>query len=62
MTRFQFAIPENFDFSKPQGLNKWYQRFQRFRSASGLVEKPDKTQVKSLIYCMDSRHFGFVKT
>ena len=30
---------------------KWFQRFERFRSASGLSDKPQEILVNSLIYC-----------
>ena len=33
---------------------KWIQRFERFRSASGLSEKDEEIQINSLIYCMGS--------
>ena len=54
MATFQFAHPEKFDFTKPQMWEKWFQRFERFRSASGLSDKPPEIQVNSLIYCMGS--------
>ncbi|MCG8048533.1 MAG: hypothetical protein N0E48_23435 [Candidatus Thiodiazotropha endolucinida] len=54
MASFQFSHPEKFDFAKPQGWEKWFQRFERFRSASGLSEKQEEIQVNSLIYCMGS--------
>jgi hypothetical protein len=45
-------FPEPFNFSKPQTWHKWIQRFDRFRSASGLEDKSGVTQVNSLIYSM----------
>ncbi|CAC5390627.1 unnamed protein product [Mytilus coruscus] len=35
---------EKFDFCKPETWTKWIQRFDRFRSASGLEEKAGDTQ------------------
>ena len=54
MATFKVSNPEQFDFSKPEGWNKWIQRFERFRIASGLGEKDGTTQVNTLIYCMGS--------
>ena len=54
MATFQFAHPEKFAFTKPQMWEKWFQCFERFRSASGLSDKPLDIQVNSLIYCMGS--------
>lgn len=54
MATFQFAHPEKFDFSKPKTWEKRFQRFERFRSASGLLEKDEECQINSLIYCMES--------
>ena len=52
MATFQVAAPEPFNFSKPETWHKWIQRFDRFRSASGLEDKSGVTQVNSLIYSM----------
>ena len=49
---FQVSAPEPFTFSRPDEWPKWIRRFQRFRVASGLSEKDDKTQVNTLIYAM----------
>jgi hypothetical protein len=38
--------------SKPEKGHTWIQRFDRFRSASGLEGKSGVTQVNSLIYSM----------
>jgi hypothetical protein len=52
MATFQVAAPELFNFSKPETWHKWMQRFDCFRSASGLEDKSGVTQVNSLIYSM----------
>jgi hypothetical protein len=49
---FQVAAPESFNFSKPETWHKWIQRFDRFRSPSGLEDKSGVTQVNSLINSM----------
>ena len=36
MATFQFANLNKFDLFKPQMREKWIQRLERFRSASGL--------------------------
>ena len=51
-TSYQVAPPEKFDFKNPEEWPKWSRRFERFRSASGLKEKDDETQVHTLVYCM----------
>ena len=38
MARFQVTPPEQFDFKKPADLEKWFVRFDRFKTASGLSE------------------------
>ena len=52
MAAFQVLPPERFDFSRPNDWPKWSWRFERFRHASGLVEKEDESQVHTLIYTM----------
>ena len=49
---FQVSAPKPFTFSRPDEWPKWIRRFERFRVASGLSEKDDKTQVNTLIYAM----------
>ena len=49
---YQVSQPELFDFTKPEEWPKWLRRFERFRQASGLVEKTEEVQVNTLLYCM----------
>ena len=49
---YQVSPPEQFTFSRPQEWSKWIRRFERFRSASGLNDKPEEVQVNTLIYTM----------
>eukprot|EP00731_Ephydatia_muelleri_P036384 Em0245g3a len=44
--------PESFDFSKPDGWNRWKRRFDQFRVASGLANEDDAKQVSTLLYCL----------
>jgi hypothetical protein len=39
MATFKVSNPEQFDFSKPEGWQKYIQRIERFRRASGLIDK-----------------------
>ncbi|XP_069125619.1 uncharacterized protein [Argopecten irradians] len=54
MASFQFTNPDKLDFSKPENWEKWFQRFERFRQASGLAEKDEAIQISTLIYSMGS--------
>ena len=54
MATFKVSNPEQFDFPKPEGWQKYVQRFERFRRASGLIDKDGTIQVNTLIYCMGS--------
>ena len=49
---YQVSPPEPFNFANPEEWPKWLRRFERFRQASGLVEKSEEAQVNTLIYCM----------
>ncbi|XP_035711740.1 uncharacterized protein LOC118437070 [Folsomia candida] len=49
---FQVCPPEQFSFSSPSDWPRWKRRFERFRIASGLVNKTEVEQVNSLIYFM----------
>ena len=52
MASYQIAPPERFDISKPDEWPKWLRRFERFRQASGLIDKDEESQVNTLIYTM----------
>ncbi|GLV45981.1 hypothetical protein CBL_02931 [Carabus blaptoides fortunei] len=51
-TQYQIATPERFPFATPAEWTRWSRRFERFRIASGLNNKPEEEQVNSLIYLM----------
>lgn len=51
---YQIPAPEQFSF-RPDDWNKWIDRFERFRSASGLKSKEKEEQVNSLIYLMGAQ-------
>ena len=52
MASFKLEPPESFDFSKPDGWNRWKRRFDQFRVASGLANEDDAKQVSTLLYCL----------
>ena len=49
---YPVAPPEPFNFKCPAEWTKWIHRFERFKSASGLGEKPEEVQVNALLYTM----------
>ena len=51
MATFTVAPPEKFSF-RPNDWLKWLQRWERFRVASELSEKPEETQIATFIYSM----------
>ena len=51
---YQVALPEAFNFAKPEQWDKWIRRFEHFRSASGLATKEGSVQVSTLLYAMGS--------
>lgn len=48
----QITPPDGFDFSNSANWPKWIRRFERFRIASGLIDKPEEYQVNSLLYML----------
>ena len=54
-TTYPVAPPEPFNFKCPSEWTKWIRRFERFKSASGLDEKPQERQVNALLYIMGDK-------
>ena len=52
MASFQVTPPDQFDFKKTADFEKWFVRFERFKTASGLSEKSQEQQVNALVYWM----------
>ena len=51
--------PNGLDFSKAQdSWSEWKRRFERYRSASGLSDKPQQRQVDTLVYIMGEKAVG----
>ena len=44
--------PSAFNFTKSEEWEKWKNRFQQFRLASGLSGETEERQVSTLLYCM----------
>ena len=51
-TQVSLLPPEGFDFAHPDSWTKWEKCFERYRLASGLLEKDEAIQVSALIYTM----------
>ena len=54
MASYQIPGVEPFNFQRPD-WGRWIRRFERFRVASGLAEKPQKKQVNTLVYAMGDK-------
>ena len=52
MASFQVTPPDQFEFKKTADFEKWFVRFERFKTASGLSEKSQEQQVNALVNCM----------
>ena len=59
---YQISPPEEFDFSKPTEWNKWINRFERFRSTSGLSKRDEEGQVNTLLYSIGSKSDDILAT
>ena len=62
MATYQVTSLDSFSFSKPEEWPRWLRRFERFRTASGLGDKPDEAQVNTLIYTMGDQADGILKS
>ena len=51
-TAVQISPLDSFDFSNTANWPKWIRRFESFRMASGLIDKPEEYQVNSLLYTL----------
>jgi len=52
MATFLVVPPEQFNFSRPESQPQWFQRFERFRVASGVAKKEQPFQINTLIHTM----------
>ena len=51
-TPYQLPPPEQFNCSNAEEWPRWIRRFEQFRSALGLAEKSEESQVNTLVYSM----------
>ncbi|GBN13933.1 hypothetical protein AVEN_152807-1 [Araneus ventricosus] len=58
---YQIPAPEVFSFQS-EDWSKWIARFEKFRTASGLMNKPKAEQVNSLLYLMGSQSEEIFRT
>lgn len=59
---FSLTPPGSFNFDEPSSWPQWMRRFERFRVASGLAEKPSAYQVNSLLYIMGEKSDDILNT
>lgn len=59
---YHIPPPGEFDFSHPEQWTKWIQRFERFRSASGLKLRDEETQVSTFLYTMGEKSEDIMTT
>ena len=52
---YQIPAIEAFDFSTPTEWPNWIRHFERFRNASGIVDKSQESQMDTLIYSMGDK-------
>lgn len=48
------ALPEKFDFRRPETWKRWLTRWDRYRIISGLNKQSAETQVNSFLYALGS--------
>ena len=52
VSQVPLQLPENFNFAHPDTWMRWIKRFERYRVASGLLDRDESVQVSTLIYAM----------
>ena len=52
MAQIRLQPPEPFNFHNPDDWSCWRRRFQQFREASGLSDKPPSKQISTFLYCL----------
>ena len=52
---YQIQPPSEFEFANPEQWTKWIQRFERFRSASGLKSRDEEVEVSTFLYAMGEK-------
>ena len=55
MVSYQILTMEQFNLTQPEEWPQCIWRFERFRHASGIANKPEDKQVNTLIYTMGAK-------
>ena len=58
----QITPSDQFDFTKPNEWSQWIREFERFRSAEGLKERDEESQVNALLYTMGDKSDDILAT
>ena len=58
----QVPLPDRFDFTSPDTWPAWVRRFDRFRVASGLSNRPANDQISTMVYAMGDQAEDILNT
>ena len=58
----QVPLPDRFDFTSPDTWPAWVRRFDRFRVASGLSNRPTNDQISTMVYAMGDQAEDILNT
>ena len=58
----QVPLPDRFDFTSPDTWPAWVRRFDRFRVASGLCNRPANDQISTMVYAMGDQAEDILNT
>ena len=61
MTAYQIPAMQTFSFNLEEWQG-WLRCFERFRQATGLKEKPEETQINTLVYSMGDKAEDLLET
>ena len=55
-------LPDRFNFGTPDSWPAWVRRFDRFRIASGLANRPANDQISTMVYAMGDQAEDILRT
>ena len=58
----QVPLPDRFNFGTPDSWPAWVRRFDRFRIASGLANRPANDQISTMVYAMGDQAEDILRT
>ena len=58
----QVPLPDRFDFTSPDTWPAWVRRFDRFRVASGLCNRPANDHISTMVYAMGDQAEDILNT